>query len=179
VECREPEARLPFDSFAGEPRNSDLLVLAHDVHGPYVLAAEARADEPYGETVADAFADALERRIANPRSNVIARIVGTRVLLLGARQPGHSRSQCGGPSEVPHSPGGQFALDSERCASWSVRAYRLQGRSVVHWQGGAEHQELCTRQRLIPGQLSERGLSGDEARNTTFTTAASGHRVPP
>jgi hypothetical protein len=29
----EPEARLPFDKFTGEPRNSDLAVLARDSEG--------------------------------------------------------------------------------------------------------------------------------------------------
>ncbi len=43
-----PEARLRFDSFAGEPRNSDLVVHAEDASGPYVLAIEAKADETYG-----------------------------------------------------------------------------------------------------------------------------------
>lgn len=70
----EPEAKLRFDGFAGETRNSDLLVIAHDNHGQYILAVEAKADESYGETVADAFAAALERRIENPRSKGLARI---------------------------------------------------------------------------------------------------------
>lgn len=70
----EPEAKLRFDSFLGEPRNCDLAVYASDAAGPYVLAIEAKADETYGETVAKAFAAALERRIKNPRSNGIARI---------------------------------------------------------------------------------------------------------
>lgn len=74
-EC-EPEAKLPFDSFPGEPRNSDLAVSAVDSFGAYVLAVEAKADEPYAETVADAFFAALERGIENPRSNGIARIQG-------------------------------------------------------------------------------------------------------
>lgn len=70
----EPEAKLRFDDFGGEPRNTDLCVAATDAHGPYVLAVEAKADEPYGETVADTFAAALERCINNPRSNGVARI---------------------------------------------------------------------------------------------------------
>lgn len=37
----EPEARLRFDDFKGEPRNSDLSIIATDSHGPYVLAVEA------------------------------------------------------------------------------------------------------------------------------------------
>ena len=69
----EPEARLRFDSFPGEPRNSDLAVYATDAIGSYVLAIEAKADEPYGETVSQALANALERRIENARSNGIAR----------------------------------------------------------------------------------------------------------
>ena len=84
----EPEAKLRFDTFPGEPRNSDLAVLAVDSHGSYVLAVEAKADEPYGETVADAFAAALERRIVNPRSNGISRIEGLASRLLPARAAG-------------------------------------------------------------------------------------------
>lgn len=70
----EPEARLPFDNFPGETRNSDLAVFPQDAFGPYVLAVEAKADEPFGETVGTTLANALESRIENPRSNGIARI---------------------------------------------------------------------------------------------------------
>lgn len=78
----EPEARLRFDAFPGEPRNSDLLVVANDAFGPFVLAVEAKADEPYGDTLGALLAAALERRIENPRSNGIARIEGLATLLL-------------------------------------------------------------------------------------------------
>jgi hypothetical protein len=83
-EC-EPEAKLPFDRFPGEPRNSDLAISATDSFGSYVLAVEAKADEPYGETVADAFVAALERGIENPRSNGIARIQGLASFLFSPR----------------------------------------------------------------------------------------------
>ena len=43
----EPEAKLPFDAFAGEPRNADVLVVAQDGFGSYVIAVEAKADEPF------------------------------------------------------------------------------------------------------------------------------------
>lgn len=81
----EPEAKLPFDSFRGEPRNSDLAVCAVDLFGAYVLAVEAKADEPYGETVADVFVAALERGIENPRSNGIGRIQGLASFLFRPR----------------------------------------------------------------------------------------------
>lgn len=84
----EAEARLRFDSFPGEPRNSDLVVYADDASGAYVLAVEGKADEPYSETFAQAFANAMERRIENPRSNGIARAESLALTLLPPRANG-------------------------------------------------------------------------------------------
>ncbi len=70
----EPEAKLPFGDFPGEPRNTDLLVLATDASGPYVLAVEAKADEPYGDTVEKTLAGAHRRRRENSRSNGVKRV---------------------------------------------------------------------------------------------------------
>nr|WP_120800236.1 hypothetical protein [Thiocapsa rosea] len=88
----EPEARLRFDAFPGEPRNSDLLVIADDSFGPFLLAVEAKADETYGDTLADVLAAALEKRIENPRSNRIARIEGLATLLLKPRSGGQPKA---------------------------------------------------------------------------------------
>lgn len=87
----EPEAKLPFDSFRGEPRNSDLAVYCRDTHGSFLLAVEAKADESYGETVSDCFREALERKIANPSSNGLARIENLAIALFGSRQKGELR----------------------------------------------------------------------------------------
>ncbi|WP_139192022.1 DUF6946 family protein [Thiocapsa roseopersicina] len=84
----EPEGRLRFDAFPGEPRNTDVLVVANDAFGPFVLAVEAKADEPYGDTLGTVLAAALERRIENPRSKGIARIEGLATLLLIPRSAG-------------------------------------------------------------------------------------------
>lgn len=89
----EPEARLRFDAFAGEPRNTDLLVIATDAFGTYLLAIEAKADEPYGETIGETFAAALEWRIDNPRSKGIARIEGLAALLLKPRFTGQPKAR--------------------------------------------------------------------------------------
>lgn len=71
----EPEVKLAFDDFLGEPRNSDLVVDANDSLGSYVIAVEAKADEPFGsECVGDALASAMERYLANSRSNGVRRI---------------------------------------------------------------------------------------------------------
>jgi hypothetical protein len=83
----EPEAKLRFDGLRGEPRNSDLLVLAKDAHGQYLIAVEAKADESYGETVAGATAAARKRLERNPRSNGIARIDALKRLLLHEGTP--------------------------------------------------------------------------------------------
>ena len=82
----EPEVKLPFDAFAGEPRNSDLVVHAQDPHGPYLIAVEAKADEPFGETVAEALAAAVDRHLENSRSNGVVRIEQLVAALLGPRQ---------------------------------------------------------------------------------------------
>jgi hypothetical protein len=84
----EPEAKLLFDSFAGEPRNSDLVVYAQDSHGPFLIAVEAKADEPFSETVAEALAAAVDRNLKNNRSNGVARIEQLAAALFGPRQSG-------------------------------------------------------------------------------------------
>lgn len=94
----EPEVRLRFDDYPGEPRNTDLLVKATDRRGRYIIAVEAKADEPFSETVADALAASLERRITEGRSNGIARVEQLAAALLGPlkegqRSVGHLRYQ--------------------------------------------------------------------------------------
>lgn len=83
----EPEARLRFDKFRGEPRNSDLAVHAQDAHGSYLIAVEAKADEPFGETVAEALAAAEVRFLKNNRSNGLARIQQLSSAILGPQRP--------------------------------------------------------------------------------------------
>ena len=84
----EPEVKLFFDNLGGEPRNSDLVVHARDSLGAYLIAVEAKADEPFGETVADALAAAIERHLANDRSAGVKRIQQLARALLGPRQKG-------------------------------------------------------------------------------------------
>lgn len=84
----EPEAKLRFDTFAGEPRNSDLLVAASDAHGDYIIAVEAKADEPFGETVGVARSNARKRLAENSRSNGLTRITQLESALLRPVQHG-------------------------------------------------------------------------------------------
>lgn len=82
----EPEAKLRFDSFSGEPRNSDLVVYAEDSYGPFLIAVEAKADESFSETVAETLADALERYLINNRSKGIARIIQLAQTIFGPQE---------------------------------------------------------------------------------------------
>ena len=71
--CAEPEARVRIDGFRGPP-NIDLLVVAEDDHGPVVIAIEAKADECFGDELADQYQRARAERVSNPRSRAVARI---------------------------------------------------------------------------------------------------------
>jgi hypothetical protein len=82
----EPEAKLKFDNFRGEPRNTDLVVYARDRFGDYVLAVEAKADEPFADLVAKTLAGALERKLKNQNSNGLIRAELLVAAILGPRQ---------------------------------------------------------------------------------------------
>ena len=70
----EPEVKLPFDKLRGEVRNADLVVEAQDERGRFALTIEAKSDEAFGETVAEALSAAVERRLENERSRGSERI---------------------------------------------------------------------------------------------------------
>ena len=69
----EPEARVRFDTHEGEPRNADLTIIARVGDAPVAISIEAKADEPFGASLGDALAAAVEALVANPRSNALAR----------------------------------------------------------------------------------------------------------
>jgi hypothetical protein len=86
----EPEVKLPFDKFVGETRNSDLVVHATDSKGPFLIAVEAKADERFGETVANTLAAAVAGYQKNSRSNGVTRINQLVKAILGARSGNES-----------------------------------------------------------------------------------------
>jgi hypothetical protein len=57
-----------------------------DNQGEYFLAVEAKADEPFGDTVSDTLAAALERKLESQKSNGIARVEQLAAAILGPRQ---------------------------------------------------------------------------------------------
>jgi len=80
----EPEGPLRFDDLAGEPRPFDLLVQATDEQGDYLIAVDGTVDEPFGDTVGDTLAAAVD----GERPDGVARVTQLVTALLGARQEG-------------------------------------------------------------------------------------------
>lgn len=79
----EPEARVPFDSFGGEPSNLDVLITAEDEEGPLVIAVEAKADEPFGNTVETTLSQARKRKAENSASRGVDRVENLAAAILG------------------------------------------------------------------------------------------------
>ncbi len=87
VERVEPEVHLAFDQRRG-PRNADLLVWARDRTGRVAVTVEAKADEEFDNRVTDVFDAGLERRIASPHSEGVARLIDLAESILPLRVPG-------------------------------------------------------------------------------------------
>jgi hypothetical protein len=73
-ECGWPEHQIAFDTLGGEPRNADLALLGEANGRKVGITIEAKADEPFGETVAETISAAVERGIENPRSRGLLRV---------------------------------------------------------------------------------------------------------
>ena len=85
VEQYLPEHRIRFDSHRGEPRNADMAFVGRTSVGKVAVTIEAKADEPFGGTVAETLSDAVERLIETPRSRGIQRIQDLTRALFGVR----------------------------------------------------------------------------------------------
>lgn len=83
----EPEVKLPFDAIRGEPRNTDLLVQVRDASGQYLIAVEAKADEPFGETVANTRKITEDILASGRRTNRWTRLEQLVASLLGPVDP--------------------------------------------------------------------------------------------
>jgi hypothetical protein len=69
-----PEHKIRFDNRAGEPRNADIAFVGEASGRKVAVTIEAKADEPFGASVARTICDALERSITNPRSRGVERV---------------------------------------------------------------------------------------------------------
>ncbi len=74
VDVVHPEHRIAFDNRRGEPRNADLAFIGRVGTSTIAVTVEGKADEPFGSTVAETMADALERLVENERSEGLERV---------------------------------------------------------------------------------------------------------
>ncbi|HDP35177.1 MAG TPA: hypothetical protein ENN29_08735 [Candidatus Hydrogenedentes bacterium] len=65
-----PEYITRLDSFKGEHRNADLVILADSAKGKFLLSIEAKADETFGKPIVDRLNDVKN----NPKSKILERI---------------------------------------------------------------------------------------------------------
>jgi Domain of unknown function (DUF6946) len=86
-----PEHVVRFDSFPGEPRNSDVAALADHPAGLIALNVEAKADEPFDEHVHEVLTAVIKRIAADEPSNGVARIQQLAASLLPPAAPETSR----------------------------------------------------------------------------------------
>ncbi|WP_445955455.1 DUF6946 family protein [Yeosuana sp.] len=79
-----PEYVSKFDSYRGNGRNHDLLILAkNEVNENVVISIESKVDEPFGDTVAKTKVAAETARNKNKNSKAIDRIKELRIALFG------------------------------------------------------------------------------------------------
>ncbi len=83
-----PEHRIAFDQHGGEPRNADLAFTGIADGRRVAVTIEAKADEPFGETVGDTVSASLKRLDANPNSRGLLRVVDLCRCLFSARVEG-------------------------------------------------------------------------------------------
>jgi hypothetical protein len=74
IDVAMPEHRIWFDTRRGEPRNADLAFVGRTAVSTVAVTVEAKADEPFGATVATTLATARERAKLNPRSLGVQRV---------------------------------------------------------------------------------------------------------
>jgi hypothetical protein len=72
-----PEHKIRLDSYFGETRNADLAAVGTGNEGAVAVTIEAKADEPFGPTIAQALA------VASPTSKLPARMAALAKSVLG------------------------------------------------------------------------------------------------
>lgn len=89
-----PECQIRFDRRRGEPRNADLAFVGEAPGGHRVaVTVEAKADEPFGPTIAEALVAALEQRLVSPRSKAVDRIEDLVVSILRSQRRPDGRKE--------------------------------------------------------------------------------------
>ena len=117
------EHKTPIDSYRGNTRNHDLLVIGRTQDGAALLDIEGKVDEPFGPTVAEQSSTARRARADNPRSRALERLNEICWAVVGAppETVGSLRYQLlhGVAAAVITA-----AQQEARCAAWIVHEFR-------------------------------------------------------
>lgn len=76
-----PEHNTHFDSYKGNTRNHDLLIL--DQANKIVIGIESKVDEPFGDTISEKIIDSEKELKKNPNSKALQRIEDLRKAVFG------------------------------------------------------------------------------------------------
>jgi len=83
LEVATPEHKITLDNFKGETRNADLAAVGTGGIGRIAVTIEAKADEPFGDTIGEN----RSKGKANPKSNVPRRIAALAEAMFGHNGP--------------------------------------------------------------------------------------------
>ncbi len=72
----EPEARIPFDAYPGEPRNADLAIRAEGSVGTIAITVEAKADESFGDKIEPMLVAGARKLSRDTNTNIVERVKG-------------------------------------------------------------------------------------------------------
>ncbi len=79
-----PEYITKFDSYRGNGRNHDLLILAeNESKDNVIISIESKVDESFGEIISDRIGEAKTELLKNPNSKALNRIEDIRMALFG------------------------------------------------------------------------------------------------
>lgn len=150
------EHKTPIDSYRGNTRNHDLLVIGRTPNGPAVLDIEGKVDEPFGPTVAEQSRTARRARTDNPRSRALERLNEICWAVVGAppETVGHLRYQ------LLHGVAAAAIAAAERearCAAWIVHELRTPSADPAALQRNARDLAAFIEHLNVPQRPVSRG----------------------
>jgi hypothetical protein len=158
-----PEHRIRFDRYAGEPRNADLAFVGSTGFLRVAGTVEAKADEPFGDTVGGTLAAALERLLQTPTSRGVQRISDLTRALFRARTRGEPKV-ASLRYQLLTAVAGSVAFALEQGADVAVLIIHefitTQTRDVAHARNGRDLTNFLIRLRGSDIDITPSALSG-------------------
>jgi hypothetical protein len=158
-----PEHRIPFDTRGGEPRNADLAFLGRTAAGTIAVTVEAKADEPFGDTVEGTLAAAVERWKQNERSQGIGRVMDLLQALLPPASDGLPQAKVLRYQLLTAAAGSLAYAAAQGAAAAVMVVHEFETgktRAELHARNGADYNAFLLRLGCLPGATLAPGLCG-------------------